>query len=109
MIRPIALSLGLAAFTLASPHPAVAADATTTYDTVDAFEIQSAHFLVTGILQGQSTPTTRSFFVGTGNDARASLCQRFAMLVMSKPGKFRFAATDRGASTADCKLTVRAP
>jgi hypothetical protein len=97
-------------------HAAAAINPTTTYDTVDAVEVQNdccsfVNLVVTGILAGQSTPTTRTFAFSNSSatDAAPALrCERFAVIAMSKPGKYQFAISASGTLGA-CKLILRTP
>lgn len=116
----------LLAASLAFPSSALAnATASTVFDTVDNAEIQqlstcgtlgcfpaATMLLVTGILQGQTTPTAHSFDFGFQADLAAH-CQRLAMIAMAKPGKYRFAIgadnSNRGAPSAACRLAIVNP
>lgn len=113
MTRHLATCLVIAALTTVSAGPAAAAFGDVIfYDTVDAVEFTGSAFLVTGIIQGQSAPSTTSYRAGSSSSdpERASLCQRLALLAMSKPGKFQFVIKDQGSSTnVGCKLILRAP
>jgi hypothetical protein len=103
MTHRIAACLALASLTFVAPRPAAAA-VTHTFDTVDAVEIVNGSdtLVVTGILVGQTTPTTLSFyFVGVR-------CERLAVIAMSKPGKFRFGIGSSGGS-GSCKLILQTP
>jgi hypothetical protein len=99
----------IAALTSFSPEPAAASPAPDIYDTVDAFELNNGNFFVTGIIHGQSVPSTTNyrFF---GQQDSISQCQRFVLLAMSKPGKFQLVLLPSGVSSPDgCKLVLRSP
>lgn len=87
--------LVIASLTFLAPRPAAAA-ITHTFDTVDAVEIISPSsndanaIIVTGIRTGQTTATTVTFLFGNAVD-HARQCERFALIAMAKPGKYRFA------------------
>lgn len=114
-----------ASLMFAAVPSALAITASTTFDTVDGAEIQqlsscgasgcfpqATMLLVTGILGGQTTPTTRSFDFGFQADLAAH-CQRLAMIAMAKPGKYRFAIGadnfNRGTPSAACRLAIVNP
>ncbi|MEO7730198.1 MAG: hypothetical protein ABIY55_04440 [Kofleriaceae bacterium] len=108
MIR-LATCLAIAAFTMVSTGLA-AAD--TVYDTVEAIETTGARNIkVTGIIAGQSAPTTASYsLAGSSTDIDAGArCDRLALLAMSKPGKFQFVMVLVSFNVNNCKLVLRAP
>jgi hypothetical protein len=81
------------------------------YDTVDAIQSSPSLITVTGIVAGQSAPTTSSYVVATGGVGDPiARCDRFALLAISKPGKFRFATVSSASGNHfDCQLITRAP
>ena len=117
MIRRLAICLVIASLTFVAPRPAAAA-VTHSFDAVDAVEIghlssyQNSHFvIVTGILVGATVQTTHKFHFD-GNPEQSTRCERFAVIAMSKPGKFRFSIgsiTSTGGTGGGCKLTLRTP
>lgn len=114
MFRLVVMCCAIAAFTFAGLPPAVAAFGdTTTYDTVDAVEVLGNQIRVTGIISGQSAPSTTLYgIVSSGSDdVAASRCDRLALLAMSKPGKFQFALVEELTTPRrfGCKLIVRTP
>ena len=121
MFRLVAMCCAIAAFTFEAPRPAAAAAGdTTTYDTVDAIEVQADQIKVTGIISGQGDPTTRLYKIVSSptavsgaepTDVAASRCDRLALLAMSKPGKFQFAVVQivDFSPRYSCKLIVRTP
>jgi hypothetical protein len=115
MTHRFAICLAIASSTFIAPRPAAAA-VTHTFDTVDAVEITTIstnRVIVTGILVGQTTPTTVSFTFSAGatNLNQANECQRLGVIAMAKAGKYRFAigATDTGGNNGGCKLILRTP
>jgi hypothetical protein len=108
-----AVALAALAFTCSIP-PAHAApgDYVFTYDTVDALDT-SGDFTVTGVLAGSSVATTTSFDnFGSSSTwyAAEARCERFALLAMSKPGKYQFTITVPSAfHFTSCKLSLRTP
>jgi hypothetical protein len=100
-----------AAVTTIAPRPA-AADTVIAYDTVDAIEaISNRSIEVTGIIAGNSAPSTTRYTLAsstTPNEAGAR-CDRYALLAMSKPGKFQLVMTTLSGAFSTCKLVVRAP
>src|SRR5712672_2848201 len=90
MFRLVAMCCVIAAFTFEAPRPAAAAAGdTTTYDTVDAIEVQADQIKVTGIISGQGDPTTRLYKIVSSptavsgaepTDVAASRCDRLALL-----------------------------
>jgi hypothetical protein len=112
MIRQLPLYLLIAAIAMISPESARADPGDViTYDTVDAFEVRTGDIVVTGIIVGQSAPSTTSYnIVGfSQDDVTTSRCDRLALLAMSKPGKFRFAVEALDFFVFSCKLIVRTP
>jgi len=117
----LALCLVFVALTLTAPRPAAAA-VTDFYDTIDLAEVTQRDFshnatlTVRGILAGTSAPVTRTYAFSdtgaTGTDGITAMhCQRLALLVMSKPGKFQFGIglpTVSGFATG-CRITSVAP
>jgi len=106
--------VALAVIVLARPSAAFAADGdVTAYDTVDALQVIALDTViqVTGIIAGQSAPTTTSYRVGTSSGPSAGArCDRLALLAMSKPGKWQFAVIDvESGILFECRLTLRAP
>ena len=110
MRRHILASFVLSAVTLAAPRLA-AADTLTSFDAVDAVEMTASGVKITGIVAGQSEPSSVQLIFGIGNEARAERCERLALLAMAQPGRFEFVAIETpGSAVQDsCKLAVRAP
>jgi hypothetical protein len=122
MSHRLAIGLVIASMIFMAPRPAAAAITPTVFDTVDSVEAyyQSEYTLtVKGILAGGTTPTTHTFnfYNSSGGSsvesALAERCERFAVLAMSKPGKYQLSITWE-ASGSDkinrgCKLILRAP
>jgi hypothetical protein len=86
------------------------------YDSVDEVETYSNGIRITGVVTGQSGPSTNLylyFSVTSASDAAsaAARCDRFAMLAMSKPGKYRLTVNGGGggSSFSTCKLSLRTP
>jgi len=108
MAHRFAICLAMISFLFVAPQPAAAAF-THTFDTIDAIDTvdgYSTKLSLTGVLAGQPTPTTVIFYMY--GDAVTQRCERFALLLMAKPGKYRL-LIGGGSSTAECKLVVRAP
>lgn len=107
--------LALASLIFLAPRPAAAAPVTQTFDTVDTVELKLSGyytFIVSGILVGQTTTSTLTFQVS--NSSIWEQCQRFAVIAMDKPGKYRFAVVgDLNSNNIyfvnSCKLILRAP
>ena len=116
MTRPVFRGLAILAATLAtsliSPTPA-SADFPfdgRVYDTVDAVQSDADLITVTGIVVGQSTVTTSSYRIAaTASSDGVARCDRFALLAMAKPGKYRFATVLAPGDMFVCKLTLRTP
>ena len=103
--------LVIASLTFLAPRPAAAA-VTHTFDTVDAVEIafyasssQPDRIIVTGILVGQTTPTTVTFNYNTFERVRE--CKILALIAIAKPGKYQFAIG--AGSQGSCKLIRHNP
>ena len=112
----LVICLVVCASTLAAPRHAAATIATITFDTIDAVELNNeccgkVNLVVTGILVGEGTPTTRTFTFQNDSavDAAATLhCERFAVIAMSRPGKYQFAIGSVFNAGA-CRLILRTP
>jgi hypothetical protein len=121
VMHRLVMCLMVCASTFAVPrHGAAAISPTTTFDTVDAVELQNdcctfVNLVVTGIRAGESTPTTITFTFANNSatDAAPALrCERFAVIAMSKPGKYQFAIGANGnvgGGSGACKLILRTP
>lgn len=106
-LRALALlaTLPLApASALAEPENS-ASGVTYVFTTVDAYTVDSSYFVITGVLQGESTPRTIRFQApGGGTDG--GRCDRLALLVMTRPGRFHFSWFKEDYSTySTCTLT----
>lgn len=112
----LVLCAALVTSLLAAPRRA-AADATDSYSTVDSVEVNKRNatigsnptITVRGIREGNSAPSTQTYVIpNNGNFAEgvetALSCQRLAVVVMSKPGKFLFAV-----GTTGCRISLVAP
>jgi hypothetical protein len=68
------------------------AQVTPVYMTVDAMSVAPGSIAVTGVVQGQAVPTTRSVSFGSsvGVDRNPALeaCHRMLLLALSKPGQY---------------------
>jgi hypothetical protein len=125
MSHRLAVGLAIASMIFLAPRPAAAGTITTTvFDTVDSVEGYHAGYAgysltVKGIPASGTTPTTSTFHFDMGLDSRdAALverCERFAVLVMSKPGKYQLSITweyntsDGYKYNRGCKLILRTP
>ena len=86
------------------------------YDTVEAVQASTigsnVAIQISGIVSGESTPTTTTYFVrpSTSGTDLGSRCDRMALLAMSKPGKFQLVLVGPGGSSfSNCKLVLRTP
>jgi hypothetical protein len=113
----VAFALVLPVVMFAAPRRS-AADASiqAVFSTVDAVEIRHAgcdsctpheEVAITGIVSGSSVPSTTVFNFGQASDI-AARCERIAMLVMSKPGKYHLGigAELGSGGRGDCKLML---
>jgi hypothetical protein len=119
IMHRLAICVVLASSLLIAPRPAAAA-VTDFYDTIDAVEVAngdsnpSTTLRVTGIRTGQTESTVTVYNFGSSsspsNIDMAMHCQRLAVLVMSKPGKFQYAIGPGPNLIAHgCKLIARTP
>lgn len=114
MTHRLAICLVLGSLMVLTPRPTSATVINTTlFDTVDTVELNNdsgtvVNLLITGILAGQSSPVTRTFIFSVSSGASALQCERFAIIAMSKPGKYQFAVGTLG-SVGACKLILRTP
>jgi hypothetical protein len=80
------------------------------FATVDAVSIESSNrVVVTGIVQGETAPTT--WYVSKDSDTFgfAENCQRVALLAMAKPGQYLLEIKQPSYNTPVCKLTRVVP
>ncbi|HEX8107302.1 MAG TPA: hypothetical protein VF516_06205 [Kofleriaceae bacterium] len=104
-------------FASAAPVAAdtIVASTSAVYDTVDAVELHSYRLTITGIVHGTSNATTLTYQILDLNTnfstEAASRCDRLALLMMAKPGKYQLAMQRPFSSFQgfSCKLTVVAP
>jgi hypothetical protein len=114
--RP-AVCLAIALLTLAASRPTAASVFTTVFDTVDTVEVNvdlsNANLVIQGIPAGGSTPITRSFNFGSNSNAAslpsAARCERLALAVISKPGKYQLAFGTSNNGLPACKLILVTP
>ena len=110
MIRPLVTLLVITTLSTSASPPARAAAGDVLYDAVDAIQMSGTTGVwVTGILAGQATSSRTHYHLGSGSGDTGTRCDRYALLAMSKPGKFQFGLVFEGFSLYSCKLTVRTP
>lgn len=112
MFRLVAMCSAIVALTFETLPASAAIGDTTTYDTVDAFEVFGSQIKVTGIISGHDAPSTALYtpFIPTGSTSDiAARCDRLALVAMSRPGKFQFAVMEVASLRFSCKLIVRTP
>jgi hypothetical protein len=114
MSRSLFTCLAILAVSFVSPVSAIADFPVVghVYDTVDAVESAPNLITITGIIAGQSTPSTSTYTINVSLSPgdEPSRCDRFALLAMSKPGKFQFAmVVTSPLPLFSCKLITRAP
>jgi hypothetical protein len=121
MTHRLAICLAIASLIFMAPRPAAAA-ITPVFDTVDAVQIDypsgiaGRTLTVTGIVAGGTAPVTYTFnFPNYSDSQNADLvgrCERFALITMSKPGKYQLAFGPYNTTNSNytgCKLILRAP
>lgn len=114
--RP-AVCLAIALSTFAASRPTAAATFNTVFDTIDTVEVNTDLGLVTLVIQGMptggSTVVTRSFNFGSTTNAAsfpsASRCERMALAVISKPGKYQLAIGASANGIGACRLILVTP
>lgn len=74
---------------LAAPEESVSG-VTYVFTTVDTYTAGAGHFVITGVLQGESAPRTISFDAPAYDGSEANRCDRLALLAMTRPGRFHF-------------------
>jgi hypothetical protein len=114
MSRHLATCLVIAALAVVSSGPAIAAQGDViAYDTVDGIEASgSTVIVITGVVVGQGASTTIRYGISiSGASDYLARCEKFAMLAMSKPGKFQFAVVqaDSFGDRFNCRLIARTP
>jgi hypothetical protein len=91
------ISLAALALALFSLSPAAGAQTATPFMTVDAVTVNGTAILVTGIVEGDSEPSTRSISFNLGTEAQKlwalESCHRSLLLALSKPGQYVAKAT----------------
>jgi len=107
MTHRLACCLAIASLLFLAPRPA-AADTIDVFDTVDSVDLNGTiRLFVTGILSGQTAPTTQELYVT--NSTLVQQCERLALMAMSKPGKYQFHVVRNSGAVSRCKLSLRAP
>jgi len=82
------------------------------FATVDSVSLAGYHLEITGVVQGEAAPSVWGVYWTAGGDPTgwAAMCQRNALLALSKPGQFLLEIKWGGSSgTAVCKLTRVTP
>jgi len=107
-MRHLAAALAIALAVVAIPA-AAQTYSSKVFVTVDAVQVRGYTVSVTGIAQGEATPTT--YLVYFASDASANMvfaqnCQQQALLAMSKPGQYLL---ELSASNYSCKLSRVSP
>jgi hypothetical protein len=112
MTRHLIPGLLIASLVAVSPTPAAADGVPIVYDTVDSLQLRVFNNIrVTGIRSGEGVSSVHDYPLASSSSVSpdyAARCDRFALLAMSKPGKFQFSVVLSG-SVFFCELTVRAP
>ena len=73
--------------------------------TVDAVTMQNGALTVTGIKEGESSPSQEYVsFSSSSTSGALDSCNRMAVLAMTRPGQFLY-TIDRSTSSYKCKLT----
>lgn len=105
------LLAGAAAVALVSAAPAPAQTALPPYVfvAVDALDVQYSKFLVTGVLDGESEARTVTVYFGTSYPDQVAMCERLALLAMTRPGQFRFEIQQVSSMFHTCKLARVTP
>ena len=107
-----ALTATLIAGSAAAQVPPLAYNAKI-FTAVDTVSVQNTTVLVTGIVQGEAAPSTWAVraYSSTEATAWAAICQRSALLAMSKPGQYlleiQYLSSTYGGSV--CKLSRVTP
>ena len=89
------------------PDEAIAADPSeVTFEAVDMVRSDGLFADVEGLVQGESTPRKIQF--SFGSDEKREICEKYALMALSKPGRFlvtfeRFSSSD----VHRCSLTRR--
>lgn len=99
---------------LVATSSAMAAPTSYVFDSVSKFDFGLSQISVTGILQGDTTPTTLSWADATNGDYRfaASRCVPVLLTMIEKPGRYLFnlqidPALVSGVATLGCGLELR--
>ncbi|HET9620380.1 MAG TPA: hypothetical protein VFP84_03360 [Kofleriaceae bacterium] len=103
MLTSLCLVLGLGAAVTAH------ADVTpigTVFDTVDGITMQTNGFFLDGVIHGDAAPTHLFVPTGSSTDGFIANCQRLALLMITKPGKYQLSVRP---GVAQCQLIVRTP
>ncbi len=77
--------LALALFSLA---PVAGAQTTIPYMTVDEVTVDVGKITVTGVVQGETAPSARTYQPATSGDSALDRCHRSLLLALSKPGQY---------------------
>ncbi len=104
-MKPI--STAAVALALFSLQPAATAQVPPAYMTVDAVRFNGYELAVTGLVQGDSAPSTRTISYSFAEPARTAAleyCQKLLLLALAKPGQYLVQA---GPNL--CKLALATP
>jgi hypothetical protein len=116
-MRHLAAALAIALAVVALPalgQTTPPANPSKVFVTVDAVQVKYYQVIVTGIVQGEATPSTY-YVQANASDAAANMgfmqaCQQQALLAMSKPGQYLLEILQSGSMGAStCKLTRVSP
>src|SRR5262245_19954264 len=103
------LGLLLAALSLAPGSAGATITGGTTFDTVDAIEVNSSSVRITGLVVGEETAREVSFNFNS-NTERREACLRMFTLSLHKPGVYtvQVNATNTGTVSSACRIARRA-
>jgi high-affinity Fe2+/Pb2+ permease len=88
------LSIFTLALALFSLQPTASAQVSTPFMTVDAVGVGVSTLFVTGVIEGQATPSTRqisflSTYDATARAAAIDACHRQLLLALGRPGQYK--------------------
>jgi len=104
MTRAAFLALAAA---LALPVFAQTGYTTVVFTAVDAVSLRSSGIQITGVPEGAAAPVTSTWSVYSASYAEA--CERYALLAMERPGRYRLEVLSSGSSLQYCRLVRAAP
>jgi len=108
-MKRLLIAGALAAALVSVPVRAQAAPSQYVFVAVDALDVQPSKFVVTGVLDGESAARTVTVNFSTAYAEQVVMCERLALLAMTRPGQFRLEIETNSTSYYACRLARVTP